>query len=314
MCIRDRLGEALARLLVDDKQLARLRELAQKVRDSEVGLQAVATQLVIEHCQGGLQVDGQPAGEADAQQPLILTERTLVELPGQLRLGVTPGRTGAVEQRQQLLTESVQAAYAKKGERVVAAFYGHPGVFVAPSHLAIAGARKEGFEARMLPGISAEDCLFADVGFDPGERGCQSFEATDFLLRKRVFDVTSPLVLWQVGVIGVRDYQKSDLWGPRGLEVLVRRLLEFYPLPNASSPFGNYLSNETIRGSNDNFLAKIDLNPTASDTFSFRYLINDSDSFTPVQSTSGTASGAAPVPGDGPVSYTHLTGPTRDAA
>ena len=119
--------------------------------------------------------------------------------------------------------------HVRNGERVVAAFYGHPGVFVAPSHLAIAGARKEGFEARMLPGISAEDCLFADVGFDPGERGCQSFEATDFLLRKRVFDVTSPLVLWQVGVIGVRDYQKSDLWGPRGLEVLVRRLLEFYP-------------------------------------------------------------------------------------
>lgn len=117
----------------------------------------------------------------------------------------------------------------RQGERVVAAFYGHPGVFVAPSHLAIAQARAEGFEARMLPGISAEDCLFADVGFDPGERGCQSFEATDFLLRKRIFDTTSPLVLWQVGVIGVRDYQKTDLWGPAGLEVLTRRLLEFYP-------------------------------------------------------------------------------------
>lgn len=115
------------------------------------------------------------------------------------------------------------------GERVVAAFYGHPGVFVAPSHLAIAQARAEGFAARMLPGISAEDCLFADVGLDPGERGCQSFEATDFLLRRRLFDPTSSLVLWQVGVIGVRDYQKSELWGPRGLQVLMRRLLETYP-------------------------------------------------------------------------------------
>ena len=86
---------------------------------------------------------------------------------------------------------------------------------------------------------------------------------------------------------------------PIDVDPVAARLLEFYPLPNASSPFGNYLSNETIRGSNDNFLAKIDLNPTASDTFSFRYLINDSDSFTPVQSTSGTASGAAQVPGYG---------------
>ena len=117
----------------------------------------------------------------------------------------------------------------RSGARVVAALYGHPGVFVAPSHLAIAGARAEGFDARMLPGISAEDCLFADVGFDPGDRGCQSFEATDFLLRRRLFDPTSALVLWQVGVIGVRDYQKSDLWGPRGLAVLQRRLLDTYP-------------------------------------------------------------------------------------
>src|SRR2546430_12234219 len=45
--------------------------------------------------------------------------------------------------------------------RVCAALYGHPGVFVSPSHEAIARARAEGYPARMLPGISAEDCLFA---------------------------------------------------------------------------------------------------------------------------------------------------------
>ena len=54
-------------------------------------------------------------------------------------------------------------------------------VFVQPSHESIAIARLEGFSARMLPGISAEDCLFADIGLDPGKDGCQSFEATDFL-------------------------------------------------------------------------------------------------------------------------------------
>jgi hypothetical protein len=37
----------------------------------------------------------------------------------------------------------------------------------------------DGFDAVMLPGISAEDCLFADLGIDPGMIGCQSFEATD---------------------------------------------------------------------------------------------------------------------------------------
>jgi len=86
---------------------------------------------------------------------------------------------------------------------------------------------------------------------------------------------------------------------PIDVDPVAARLLQFYPLPNANSPFGNYLSNLTIRGSNDNFLAKVDWNPTDADAFSFRYLINDSDSFTPVQSTSGTASGAAQVPGYG---------------
>ena len=40
----------------------------------------------------------------------------------------------------------------------------HPGVYVAPSHETVLRARAEGYPARMLPGISSEDCLFADLG------------------------------------------------------------------------------------------------------------------------------------------------------
>ena len=111
----------------------------------------------------------------------------------------------------------------REGRRVVAAFYGHPGIFVAPSHEAIRQAKAEGFSAQMLPGISAEDCLFADLAIDPGERGCQSFEATDFLLRRRLFDPTSALVLWQVGGIGVFDFHSRALWSRQGLAVLATR-------------------------------------------------------------------------------------------
>ena len=88
------------------------------------------------------------------------------------------------------------------GQRVCVAFFGHPGVFVYSSHEAVRRARKEGFDARMLPGISAEDCLFADLGVDPAATGCQSFEATDFLVRPRRFDTSTALVLWQIGVVG----------------------------------------------------------------------------------------------------------------
>lgn len=111
---------------------------------------------------------------------------------------------------------------------VCAAFYGHPGVFVYPSHEAIRRARKEGMEARMLPGISAEDCLFADLGIDPAVAGCQSFEATDFLIRQRRFDPATHLVLWQVGVIGHLDYQPYR-YDTSGITVLHDILAQTYP-------------------------------------------------------------------------------------
>ena len=109
---------------------------------------------------------------------------------------------------------------------VCTAFYGHPGVFVGPSHEAIRRARAEGYPARMLPAISAEDCLFADLGVDPGEVGCQSFEATDFLLRERAADPSVPLVLWQISVIG--EHETNAETNRAGLRVLAERLAETY--------------------------------------------------------------------------------------
>lgn len=107
------------------------------------------------------------------------------------------------------ITEHI-LSFVRRGLRVCAAFYGHPGVLVFPSHEAILRAGEEGFAARMLPGVSAEDCLFSDLGVDPGRRGCRAFDATDFLVRRRQPDVTVPLVLWQVGAVGRTDYPHDD--------------------------------------------------------------------------------------------------------
>jgi hypothetical protein len=115
----------------------------------------------------------------------------------------------------------------RRGGRVCAAFYGHPGVFVSPSHEAIRRARDEGYTARMLPGVSAEDCLFADLGVNPGERGCQSYEATEFLVRRHRVDPTASLILWQVDVIGNVDYAPDP--DTSGLPVLRDELLRSYP-------------------------------------------------------------------------------------
>lgn len=119
-------------------------------------------------------------------------------------------------------------APVRAGRDVCAVFYGHPGVFARPSHEAVRRAREEGHSAIMLPGISAEDCLIADLGFDPGAQGCQSFEATDFLVRRRIFDPGSALLLWQIGGIGVSEFRARDYWNPRGVEILARTLAETF--------------------------------------------------------------------------------------
>ena len=113
------------------------------------------------------------------------------------------------------------------GANVAAAFYGHPGVFVDPGHAAVRRARREGFRARMLPAISAEDCLFADLGIDPGDSGCQSYEATALLVYGYGVEPSALLVLWQVGFLGQVATTAERIRPP--LELLVEYLARFYP-------------------------------------------------------------------------------------
>lgn len=117
-------------------------------------------------------------------------------------------------------------SFVRKGLNVCLASYGHPGVFAFPMHESVRRARGEGFHAIMLPGISSEDCLFADLGVDPGDTGCQSYEATNFLIYNRKFDSTSALILWQIGVTGHVGYQK--VFNLDGVNVLVEVLLQHY--------------------------------------------------------------------------------------
>ena len=114
------------------------------------------------------------------------------------------------------------------GRRVVAALYGHPGVFAQVGHAAIAEVRAKGATAWMEPGVSAEACLYADLGLDPGDSGVQSFEATQFLVQRRNLDTASLVLLWQVALAGNVD---CTGFAPdrRRLAVLVEKLLRWYP-------------------------------------------------------------------------------------
>nr|WP_255726531.1 SAM-dependent methyltransferase [Microvirga sp. ACRRW] len=116
----------------------------------------------------------------------------------------------------------------RAGERTVAAFYGHPGVYAYSSHESIRRARAEGYRARMLPGISAEDCLFADLGIDPSSNGCQSYEATDFLLNSRSVDNSAQLILWQAGLVGDLTFRRYA-YDISAMPLLLEKLQLFYP-------------------------------------------------------------------------------------
>lgn len=125
----------------------------------------------------------------------------------------------------QMIERTMQEVRA--GKYVCALFYGHPGVFVTPSHNAIAIARSEGYHAVMLPAVSAEDCLYADLGVDPSVPGLQIYEATDFLLRRRHIDTSANFVLWQVGCIGDLGFKFGGYQNDK-LEVLLDYLEEIY--------------------------------------------------------------------------------------
>lgn len=130
------------------------------------------------------------------------------------------------ETYQQMINTVLSAV--REGQHVVAVFYGHPGVFAMAPHKMIQQASEEGFNAHMEPGISAEDCLYADMLIDPGKFGCQHYEATQFMLYQRNVDTSAYLILWQIGLagdVGAKQYVS----GLKQRRLLLELLLQTYP-------------------------------------------------------------------------------------
>ena len=77
------------------------------------------------------------------------------------------------------------------GRNALGVFYGHPGVFVSPSRKALAIAREEGYQAKMLPSSTLQCTVAA------------RFEATHLLLRNTPPYTSINIILWHVGAVSV---------------------------------------------------------------------------------------------------------------
>lgn len=115
----------------------------------------------------------------------------------------------------------------RNGKSVCGAFYGHSGVFGGPSHMAVQAARSEGYAAHIEPGISTADCLYADLGIDPGKYGCQHYEANQLMRYRRSLDSSAYLMLWNIDSPPEANVAEANVVAHRTL--LLEALASEYP-------------------------------------------------------------------------------------
>lgn len=118
-------------------------------------------------------------------------------------------------------------ATVREQNHVCVIFYGHPTMFAKSALAAIIEAKNQGWFTKIIPGISAEDCLFADLMIDPGTYGCQSYEATDLLIYQRHISPSSHLLIWQIGFVGILNMSTTSP-NKKNIKLLLEYLLQFY--------------------------------------------------------------------------------------
>ena len=115
----------------------------------------------------------------------------------------------------------------RRGRNVVGVFHGHPGYFVSPARRALAIASQEGYSTTLLPGVSAPDCMFADLRVDPGVRGCQILMASYILKDENILATSGHVVFLQVNAVGDSGFSFSGHRSAR-LPEFIERLIAIY--------------------------------------------------------------------------------------
>lgn len=111
---------------------------------------------------------------------------------------------------------------------VTLALYGHPTVFAYPPFIIRSVANQLGLKVKVLPGVSAMDCILAELMIDPANEGLQMFEASDLLMRRRRLSTDMQTLIWQVGSLETGLYSTMTN-RPERFGRFLDYLLEYYP-------------------------------------------------------------------------------------
>lgn len=110
-------------------------------------------------------------------------------------------------------------------------FYGHPLLLADSVNSIIKQAKSKKIKVQVLPGISAFDCLLADLEIKL-DGGCFLVEASFFLKHQTKIDTTNHVILWQIGMIDISSPSANEKQG--NILKLKNELLKYY-LPESTA-------------------------------------------------------------------------------
>jgi len=116
---------------------------------------------------------------------------------------------------------------AKSSPPVALALYGSPAVFVNPTQQIRCLAERDGLKVKVLPGISAMECMLVDLGVDPSD-GMLVYEANDMLAYRKPLLPGAHCFVWQIGGVESELFSKASSAGHR-FRRIKEYLLKFYP-------------------------------------------------------------------------------------
>lgn len=156
---------------------------------------------------------------------------------------------GAGKDRLQTYEEMAQRvvkATLEEQEHVVMAAYGNPGFLCLPTAKVQDRLQsEESVQFRVHSGVSALDCLVADLAVD-AESGIEAYEVNNLLVFDQQWDTNKSIVLWQIATVG--EFTGAALLAGEGLQVASEELCRIY---GPDQELGVYLASVTSDGEPD---------------------------------------------------------------